>query len=108
MGNPIPRNCLNCNNLGSDGDGPEYNGSWPVCTADRPRANLRSFPFKKDQPCHEPGFWQYIDLDEGLKAAFDGEVKTLDDGCWPEKTLAMFKEKYLAAAQPSPGGETGT
>ena len=27
----VIRNCPNCDHFGSDGDGPEYNGSRPVC-----------------------------------------------------------------------------
>lgn len=93
----IPRNCINCADLGSDGDGYEYNGTWPICNADKPRANLRSFPFKKEQPCHDPGFWQYVDLDPELSALFDEEAR--QPGCvFPEKAMARFKEKYLTAA----------
>lgn len=50
-------NCDTCTHFGSDGDGPEYNGSWPVCDKDLPKTFLKSFPFKKEQECWEPNFW---------------------------------------------------
>lgn len=49
--------CGTCMHLGSDGDGPEYNGSWPVCNKVERYTYLKSFPFKKPMACHRLGFW---------------------------------------------------
>lgn len=100
----IVRNCHNCDLLGSDGDGPEYNGSWPVCeltychedesvedNTDKP-----GFPFDEEQPCHVPGFWAYLE-DPELKEMFDKEVEESDaktHGPTFDKTFARFMEKY--------------
>ena len=52
-------NCLTCSNLGKDGDGPEYNGNWPICTEGKNERfpGSKGFPFKKEMPCWEPEFW---------------------------------------------------
>ena len=50
-------NCESCINLGTEGDGYEYNGSWPVCDKFERMSNLKSFPFKKEMKCWEPNFW---------------------------------------------------
>lgn len=52
-------NCDTCLWLGSDGDGYEYNGTWPICeNPDMANVNnLKSFPFKKDMKCWQPEFW---------------------------------------------------
>jgi hypothetical protein len=50
-------NCGTCTFLGSDGDGPEYNGSWPVCSKIERMGYLKSFPFKKEMKCWVPEFW---------------------------------------------------
>lgn len=50
-------NCESCNFLSSEGDGPEYNGSWPVCSKIERMGYLKSFPFKKDMKCWQPNFW---------------------------------------------------
>lgn len=105
----IIRNCESCDLLGSDGDGPEYNGSWPVChltycnsdieNEEDDNTNKPGFPFKTEQPCHIPAFWQYIELDEELKAMFDKEASETQDepnGISFEKTFARFVEKYRA------------
>lgn len=43
--------CDYCTHLGSDGDGYEYNGSWPICHLDKPIQYLKGFPFKKPPKC---------------------------------------------------------
>lgn len=53
-------NCDTCAYLGSDGDGPEYNGTWPICDKIDRMSNLKSFPFKKDMKCWHPEFWHSI------------------------------------------------
>ena len=50
-------NCRNCALKGSDGDGPEYNGTWDICTINDSYSNLISFPFKKAMSCWCPEFW---------------------------------------------------
>lgn len=50
-------NCSTCSWLGSDGDGYEYNGTWPVCDKIDRMFYLKSFPFKKEMKCWEPEFW---------------------------------------------------
>ena len=66
-------NCSTCRFLGSEGDGPEYNGSWPVCDQLTRMSNLNTFPFQKEMKCWEPGFWQtkYPNL---IKDGTDEEV----------------------------------
>ena len=44
-------NCETCLHLGSDGDGYEYNGTWPICDKFERMGNLKSFPFKKEMKC---------------------------------------------------------
>lgn len=71
-------NCETCKHLGSDGDGPEYNGSWPVCNKVDRYGYLRSFPFKKDMPCWEPDFWKSKfcqDMKTGTEAELGRLVK---------------------------------
>jgi hypothetical protein len=50
-------NCETCTYLGSDGDGYEYNGTWPVCDKIDRMSYLKSFPFKKEMKCWQPNFW---------------------------------------------------
>lgn len=50
-------NCSTCAQLSEDGDGYEYNGTWPVCIKYERMENLNSFPFKKEMKCWEPEFW---------------------------------------------------
>lgn len=58
-------NCQTCQNLGSEGDGYEYNGTWPVCDKIERMGYLKSFPFKKEMPkCWEPSFWSSKFADE--------------------------------------------
>lgn len=66
-------NCSTCSHLGSDGDGPEYNGSWPVCNKVERFAYLRSFPFKKEMKCWSPEFW-HSKFVKNLKKGTDGEL----------------------------------
>lgn len=106
----IIRNCHNCEHLGSDGDGEEYNGSWPVCNLtycngdieeEDDNTNKPGFPFKTEQPCHEPGFWQYVENDEELSAMIDKEMSKTsesEDGPTFKKTLERFVEKYRIGA----------
>lgn len=105
--NPLIKNCINCDRLGSDGDGPEYNGSFPVChltycneeitNEDDDNTNKPGFPFETEQTCHIPGFWQYLDLDPELKEIFDKEAEETaesKEGWSIDKTYKKFVEKY--------------
>jgi len=69
-------NCLSCESLGSDGDGYEYNGTWPVCDCHPNLSNLKSFPFKKEMKCWAPNFWEskFADL---VKTGSDEEMNNL-------------------------------
>ena len=91
MSEPYARNCRFCVHLGSDDGGSDYpSHSWPICTVngldENPRANLKSFPFKKEQSCHVPDFWLVLEADAELKALFDGN--NLD------VVHKRFEEKY--------------
>lgn len=80
----IIRNCKNCDFFGSEGDGPEYNGSWPVCNLTYCNENIENeeddntnkvgFPFETEQACHVPAFWQYVALDEELSEMIEKEI----------------------------------
>ena len=73
-------NCSTCTYLGSDGDGYEYNGTWPVCdNKSRQHVNnLKSFPFKSEQKCWMSNFWS---------SKFPKEIKTGEH----EEVLALHK-----------------
>jgi hypothetical protein len=67
-GNPVPRNCENCEGLFDDGDGPEYGPPQPACSIKPHMAHLRPFPFKTPQTCFEIAWWHLVDWDaEGRK-----------------------------------------
>ncbi len=72
--------CRTCARLGADDDGnyPEYCVSWHICTKPGRShvTNLKSFPFKTDQKCWEPEFWQskYADM---IKTGEDEEILRL-------------------------------
>ena len=65
-------NCETCIHLGSDGDGYEYNGTWPVCDERATMSNLKSFPFKAEQNCWRPHFWhsKFADEIDGTDESF--------------------------------------
>lgn len=86
-------NCETCQNLGSDGDGPEYNGSWPICNKVDRFGYLKSFPFKKEMKCWEPDFWQSKFTDK-IQTAEDDEMKRLADAFWA--AVKAVKEKAAA------------
>lgn len=103
----VIRNCPNCDHFGSDGDGPEYNGSRPVCyltycnenieKEEDDNTNKPGFPFQTEQPCHVPGFWQYVEQDDELSKMLSKEITETgkNDGPSYDKTYDRFKEKYL-------------
>jgi hypothetical protein len=70
-------NCLTCAHLGNEGDGYEYNGTWSVCNKFDRYSYLKPFPFKTEQKCWEPEFWnskftKLIDgSDESVSRAID-------------------------------------
>ena len=66
-------NCKTCFYLGTEGDGHEYNGSWPVCEFKDSYSNLKSFPFTKDMECWRPDFW-HSKFTDGIKTGSDKEV----------------------------------
>jgi len=102
----IIKNCENCALLGADGDEPER--SFAVCKLtycnsddEDDITNKPGFPFQTEQPCHVPGFWQYLDKDSELAEMFDKEmidvtfnasIKTNDYSY--DKTYHRFVEKY--------------
>lgn len=101
------KNCRNCAHLGSDDSGGDFSSySWPVCNLEKTKANLKSFPFLKEQDCHAPEFWRYMDIDEELSDMWREESKE-SDFVHPIKTLARFREKYCQSAPtPSAKGES--
>ncbi len=79
-------NCQTCKNVGSEGDGYEYNGEWSVCRKFPRYEFLKPFPFKTEQKCWEPEFWhsKFTSIVDGtdesvLKAikAFQEAINTL-------------------------------
>jgi len=85
-------NCSTCLHLGTDGDGPEYNGNWPICSKTERYSYLRSFPFKKEMKCWEPNFW-YSKFANGIKTGSDAEMERLSN---------RFREALDAAVAPPP------
>ena len=67
-------NCETCAYLGSEGDGPEYNGTWPVCNKFERMGYLKSFPFKKEMKCWHPEFWR-SKFAKMIKNGTDEEMK---------------------------------
>lgn len=68
--------CLECDDLGSDGDGYEYNGTWPVCDRHEEISDLSAFPFRRaPMRCRAgfvPSFWatSYSCLLDGEEANY--------------------------------------
>lgn len=99
----IPRNCLNCELLGSDDNGadPPASVSWPVCSKtyldceeSEDNSAKPGFPFESKQQCHVPGFWQYLGQDKQLHDLFYLEMKETDGEKF-DKTYQLFLEKYI-------------
>jgi hypothetical protein len=82
-------NCETCTWLGSDGDGWEYNGTWPVCNKIERMGYLKSFPFKKEMPCWWPDFW-YSKFADIIKTADDFEM----DLAYGLYFKALYREYY--------------
>ncbi len=79
----VKRTCDRCTHLGTDGDGYEYNGSWPVCNRYPFRSGLKSFPFKTPQRCFEIAYWEqpvfeYSGQDEKTNHAVTAIMRTSD------------------------------
>lgn len=89
-------NCESCCHLGSEGDGPEYNGSWPVCDKIERYGFLKSFPFKKEMPCWYPEFWA---------SKFSEEIRTGSDE-EHERICAKWHAALAEAVEPSQQLET--
>jgi hypothetical protein len=91
---PYARNCRFCLFCGEDDDGSDYpTRSWPVCEKKGREfvSNLKSFPFKKEQPCHEPDFWRIEDPEvDDLFSRDDWENKPMEE--W--ESFKVFKRKY--------------
>jgi hypothetical protein len=72
--------CEECDNIGSDGDGYEYNGTWSVCDRHEQFGYLKSFPFRRiPQRCRPrfvPSFWatSYAGLLDGEEENHDAAV----------------------------------
>ncbi len=81
-------NCISCCHIGSEGDGPEYNGNWYVCTKIDKYSYLKSFPFKKTMKCWFPDFWhsKFTDM---IKHGTDKEILSAIDAC--NKALESVK-----------------
>jgi hypothetical protein len=91
-------NCETCSHLGSDGDGYEYNGSWPVCHKHDKYSYLKSFPFKKEMNCWSPDFWfsRFVEIiKNGTDKELDESAKhfrfALFVGNHPENSAHLFK-----------------
>ncbi len=65
-------NCSTCIHIDDVGDGVEYSSSCLVCTTNNGYGNLKSFPFKKDMKCWEPGFW-HSKFQDMIKNGTDAE-----------------------------------
>lgn len=99
--------CRSCDHLGEDNDGSEYSSnSWPVCTKHESMSNLRSFPFKKEMACWEPGFWltKFADLKTGTDEEFNAAVLAYNEAC---TAVCQAAENVLAHPIPTSGGEAG-
>ena len=94
------RNCLNCEHLGDDADPPggdeitphSPSGMCCLLTFEKVEEELDNtfrpgFPFETEQPCHVPGFWQYLSTEE--------YAIIMDDPEKLDEIYAQFKEKYL-------------
>lgn len=53
-------NCQSCAHLSYENDGgePEFSTSWAVCRKFEKYQYLKPFPFKTEQKCWTPEFWQ--------------------------------------------------
>lgn len=90
-------NCSTCARLGSDGDGPEYNGSWPICNKVERYGYLKSFPFKKEMPCWEPDFWhsKFTDSDR-MRTGSEYELDRLSKQFWAAVDAVKAKQAKAA------------
>ena len=50
-------NCSTCKHLKHESDGDFGEFKWVECSKFHNYSNLKSFPFKKEMSCWEPGFW---------------------------------------------------
>ena len=52
-GKPVLANCINCAHVEDASDGPEYGGSFYICSKEGKEhmSNLKSWPFKTAQKC---------------------------------------------------------
>ncbi len=90
-------NCSTCSRLGSDGDGPEYNGSWSICNKVERYGYLRSFPFKKEMKCWEPDFWHSKFTDPvRMRTGSDREMSRLTKQFWAAVEAAKAKQAVAA------------
>ena len=62
-GQPVPRNCENCDGLYDDSDGPEYGPPCPSCSIKPHMHYLKGFPFKTPQKCFQIAWWHLVDWD---------------------------------------------
>lgn len=100
--------CQTCCHLGSDGDW-ESGHTFSTCEHMPGRDNLRSFPFKKEQPCWEPNFWEtkFADMVKGDDASNDAASDAFHAA---GKAIDPTWERADGEAIPSPpvpGGEVG-
>lgn len=77
-------NCSSCFQLGTEGDGYEYNGTWPICNKIDRMGYLKSFPFKKEMKCWQPDFW-HSKFSAMIKNGTDEEM---------ENASSAYREAY--------------
>jgi hypothetical protein len=93
-------NCETCVWYGSDGDGYEYNGSWPVCNKNNSRVdNLVSFPFKKDMACWYPEIWMSAFSDRMTDERGEAIQSVVDEFYEITAPLDETHERYMSKDQ---------
>ncbi len=58
--------CESCKHLRQETDDDYGSNMYYGCDLKESNGNLRSFPFKKDMPCHELAFWAVPGFDPDL------------------------------------------
>ncbi len=88
--------CATCKYVGTEGGG-EDGPSYDTCERFPNRSYLKSFPFKKPQPCHVLGFWESKFAD-GIKGETMAELDLTTSRSsaayheWVDKTYPTIKE----------------
>lgn len=89
-------NCETCSYLGTEDDGnyAEFAISWPTCQKFERYQYLKSFPFKKEMPCWEPGFW-HSKFASGMKKGTHKELMFLLDKFVNTRDSLSSKYKHM-------------